>query len=182
MFPKALIVLQVTLFFKNYFKLIIFSHLGLDPAGPCFEKVPDSQTLRASDAKYVDIIHTDGYDSKLDPSEWFFPVNHYGSLVPIGTIDFYPNFGYHQPGAGTFTVAGSHLRALQLFEWSITNKGKFITDQVLIKKPDFDEPVDGNTSSKYKTEMGYWSDQWCVPPLNANTLFYLKTNKQEPWV
>src|SRR5699024_9967156 len=126
---------------------------GLDPAGPCFEKVANSPTLNKSDAELVDVIHTAGYDSKLDPSEWFFPVNHYGSLVPIGTLDFYPNFGYHQPGAGTFTLAGSHLRSLELFAWSISNPDRFLTSDVLAGTPAFDEPVDKAIPSKYQVQM-----------------------------
>lgn len=155
---------------------------GLDPAGPCFEKVANSPTLNPGDASFVDVIHTDGYDSKLDPSEWFFPVNHYGSLIPIGHLDFYPNFGYHQPGAGTFTVAGSHLRALELFGWSITNPGRFLTADVLAEKPDFDEPVEKFIAGQYQVEMGFYADRSHLPPANASTLFYLKTNSQTPWV
>lgn len=135
-----------------------------------------------TDAHFVDIIHTDGYDSKLDPSEWFFPVNHYGSLIPIGTIDFYPNFGFHQPGAGTFKVAGSHLRALELFEWSIDNPGKFLTNQVLVGVPDFDDPVTKAGFTIHKVEMGYYADKYADLPRNATPLYYIKTNAEVPWV
>ncbi|KAJ6225148.1 hypothetical protein RDWZM_003693 [Blomia tropicalis] len=155
---------------------------GLDPAGPCFEKVPNSPTLYKGDAQFVDVIHTDGYDSKLDPMEWFFPVNHYGSLIPIGTFDFYPNYGYHQPGAGTFTVAGSHLRSLELFAWSISNPGKFMTSIVLGETPDFDQPVEKTRDGGFTVEMGYHADVSHLPPSNASTLFYIKTNAHIPWV
>ena len=167
--------------FVSAFVTIAICFAGLDPAGPCFEKVENSNTLIRTDAPFVDVIHTDGYDSKLDPSEWFFPVNHYGSLVPIGTIDFYPNFGYHQPGAGTFTVAGSHLRAIDLFQWSITNPDKFLTTKVLDGVPDFEDPVTSFKATPYKAEMGFWADRWLVPPSNFSTLYYLKTNKDVPW-
>lgn len=130
----------------------------------------------------MDIIHTDGYDSKLDPSEWFFPVNHYGSLIPIGLLDFYPNYGYHQPGAGTFTLAGSHLRSIQLFAWSIANPGKMITSDILASTPDFDQPVEKSLPGKYPVEMGFFADKSTMPPANASTLFYIKTNSEEPWV
>ena len=165
--------------------MCFFPSLGLDPAGPCFEKVDNSLTLNYKDAGFVDIMHTDGYDSKLDPSEWVFPVNHYGSLVPIGTMDFYPNFGYHQPNAGTFTVAGSHLRALDLFQWSILNPGKFITSATLNAVPDYDDPVEAWIPGKYKVEMGYYADRYQLPPGNAtdiSRLFYIKTNGRIPWV
>src|SRR6185437_15598028 len=72
---------------------------GLDPAGPCFEKRKDTKELRKTDAPFVDVIHTDGYFPWIDPRDWISPVNHYGTLIPLGTIDFYPNYGYKQPGA-----------------------------------------------------------------------------------
>ncbi|CAG2122127.1 unnamed protein product, partial [Medioppia subpectinata] len=72
---------------------------GLDPAGPCFEKRKDTKELRQTDAAFVDVIHTDGYFPWIDPRDWISPVNHYGTLIPLGTIDFYPNYGYKQPGA-----------------------------------------------------------------------------------
>ena len=174
------IAYNIYLCYANLFFLFFF--VGLDPAGPCFEKVANSPTLYKDDAPFVDVIHTDGYDSKLDPSEWFFPVNHYGSLIPIGTLDFYPNFGYHQPGAGTFTVAGSHLRSLELFAWSITNPGKLLTSDVLAGTPDFDLPVDKAMPGQFQVEMGYYAKKSQLPPKNASTLFYIKTNSQIPWV
>jgi hypothetical protein len=68
---------------------------ALDPAGPGFEKHEFLEyRLQNTDAKdIVDVIHTDGYDSFFDPADWISPVNHYGTLIPLGTIDFYPNYG-----------------------------------------------------------------------------------------
>lgn len=158
-----------------------FSLSGLDPAGPCFEKVQNSKAVNFKDAKFVDIMHTDGYDSKLNPTEWFFPVNHYGSLVPTGSIDFYPNYGYDQPGAGGFKLAGNHLRAIELFHWTITNPGKMITNKVLDGLPDYDEPVEKTIPAKISVEMGFYADRTRLPP-NSTSLYYIKTNAAEPWV
>lgn len=99
--------------------------------GPSFEKVNQENRLRKTDAKIVDVIHTDGYDSVFDPADWFAPVNHYGTLIPLGTTDFYPNFGYRQPGISHFRIAESHHRSIELFLWSIGNPGKFMTNAVL---------------------------------------------------
>lgn len=62
---------------------------GLDPASPLFETitgiVDPEYRLDPTDAQFVDVIHTSG------------PV--FGSLVPLGHADFYPNNGkIPQPG------------------------------------------------------------------------------------
>ena len=151
---------------------------GLDPAGPAFEKKADSKGLRKTDAAFVDVIHTDGYDPWIDPKDWISPVNHYGTLIPLGTIDFYPNYGYRQPGSGGFQLAGSHIRAIDLFIWSIANPGKFRTCDVLDGKPEFEKPVKTLKKDLKCVEMGYH----CYFGNNTNGCFYLKTNGSEPWV
>ncbi|OXU19427.1 hypothetical protein TSAR_004763 [Trichomalopsis sarcophagae] len=78
---------------------------GLDPASPFFrvhlfrEK---SRKLDASDARLVDVIHTDG---SVDFADGF------GLLKPIGHIDFFPNGGRQQPGCKDVknSVVVSHL-------------------------------------------------------------------------
>ncbi|KAJ8664591.1 hypothetical protein QAD02_006253 [Eretmocerus hayati] len=62
---------------------------GLDPANPCFESKKSQLRLTPSDAKIVDVIHT---NSEPDNN-----VN-FGVYHPLGTIDFYPNGGNNQPG------------------------------------------------------------------------------------
>ncbi|KAJ8675493.1 hypothetical protein QAD02_011279, partial [Eretmocerus hayati] len=61
---------------------------GLDPAGPCFEGVNTNFKLNRLDAGFVDVIHTN-----CDPHQ----SNNLGITEPLGTIDFYPNGGNHQP-------------------------------------------------------------------------------------
>lgn len=64
---------------------IIFSMLGLDPAYPLYVFSGPSARLTASDAKFVDIIHTDG--------------GVLGYPWAIGHADFFPNGGTPlQPG------------------------------------------------------------------------------------
>lgn len=132
--------------------------------------------LCATDAKLVDVIHTDGYDCYLDPEDWFAPVNHYGTLIPLGKIDFYPNWGYSQPGAGIFTIAGSHHRAIEYFLWSITNPGKMTTNTALVQKPEFEKPVKEVKYVVEHVEMGYHFSETC------EGLFYLETESEPPWM
>ena len=57
---------------------------GLDPAGPAFSNTDPAVLLDSTDAKYVDIIHTDTVK--------------FGISQESRHIDFFPNGGYTQPG------------------------------------------------------------------------------------
>ena len=61
---------------------------GLDPAGVGFQTAENAEhRLGPGDARLlVDVIHTDGQD-----------VPYFGTLLPMGTLDFYPNYGWNQP-------------------------------------------------------------------------------------
>jgi len=63
---------------------------GFDPAGPGFENVSGKRGLWASDAAFVDVIHTDA--SRL------------GKADPSGHVDIYPNGGQNQPGCDYMSV------------------------------------------------------------------------------
>ncbi|XP_067040236.1 pancreatic lipase-related protein 2-like [Acropora muricata] len=60
---------------------------GLDPASPFFTFHDPLVRLDPTDAKYVDVIHTD------------MPL--YGTPQNVGHIDFYPNGGADQPGCNS---------------------------------------------------------------------------------
>ncbi|XP_068244011.1 pancreatic triacylglycerol lipase-like [Palaemon carinicauda] len=62
---------------------------GLDPAEPMFQDMPLRVRLDPSDAKFVDVIHTDS------DSIFFLGL---GLEQPSGHVDFYPNGGRSQPG------------------------------------------------------------------------------------
>ena len=144
---------------------------GLDPAGPLFEKVHQDKRLHKEDATMVDVIHTDGYSKQ----RVYIGVNHYGTLIPLGTIDFYPNYGYQQPGASK-TIAGSHSRVVDLFTWSVSNPKKFITNKVLDEAPGFGKPVEETHTVPYNAQMGYFANKRA-----KSGLFYLETKGQVPW-
>ena len=62
-----------------------------------------SRKLDATDARLVDVIHTDGSQDFMDG---------FGLLKPIGHIDFFPNGGREQPGCTDIknSVVVSHLK------------------------------------------------------------------------
>lgn len=64
---------------------IIYIYIGLDPAFPLYVFSSPSTRLSATDAKFVDVIHTDG--------------GVLGFPWPLGHADFFPNGGIPlQPG------------------------------------------------------------------------------------
>lgn len=70
-------------------RVILF--LGLDPAEPLFKDAPNNFRLDASDAEFVDIIHTCG--------------GVLGYRASVGTADFFPNGGTpSQPGCRGFAA------------------------------------------------------------------------------
>lgn len=96
---------------------------GLDPANPLFRELlaTSLSPLHKNDAKFVDIIHTDGAR--------FFSEG-LGIFRPIGHVDYFPNGGFDQPGCNhvrgavlashlggslNTSVVCNHLRAWQLF-------------------------------------------------------------------
>jgi len=85
---------------------------SLDPAGPLFSLAEVDRRVDASDAVYVEVIHSNG--------------NILGFGDPIGDADFYPNGGNYQPGCGTdLTGSCAHDRAVAFFIESI-NSSRFV--------------------------------------------------------
>ncbi|XP_055308035.1 lipase member H-like, partial [Sitodiplosis mosellana] len=86
--------------------------VGLDPAGPLFALENPNERLDREDAKYVEVIHTNG--------------NLFGMDYPIGTANFYPNYGLTQPGCPVgSTDKCSHTRSVQYFAESIYSSVPF---------------------------------------------------------
>nr|CAH0104974.1 unnamed protein product [Daphnia galeata] len=148
---------------------------GLDPAYPLFEDVNADEILDITDAKFVDVIHTNA--GKLEQGRKGFPFS-------IGHADFWPNGGSIQPGCANNVkhnreitsvfiknvIEGicSHRRAIEYFMESITG-AEFISTKCRTYR-DFKL---GFCSNNFKTPMG----------LSVSTLatgdFFLDTNAEK---
>ncbi|XP_022203697.2 pancreatic triacylglycerol lipase [Nilaparvata lugens] len=103
---------------------------GLDPAQPGFEGTPVEVRLDKTDARFVDVYHTN--------TRPFIPLAGFGMINPVGHVDVYYNGGHDQPGCGLINVGPihdirdlpnhalltcSHLRAHEYFTASINSGG-----------------------------------------------------------
>ncbi|KAL7736975.1 hypothetical protein ACLKA6_008834 [Drosophila palustris] len=140
---------------------------ALDPALPLFEGNSSNRRLGPSDARFVDVIHTDG--------------GILGNPTAMGHADFYPNGGRPlQPGCARQEIANnrwlgiiigcSHQRAWEYFVESIGQPLAFPTDSC---EP---SPYFNNCRIGYaRAYMGYGAD----PRLRGK--FYLETNDAKPF-
>ena len=101
-------------FLKSEFSLTMGRITGMDPAGPAFQKTTKAVRLDSSDAKFVDVIHTNGGDE----DQGFL-----GMSYSVGHADFYPNGGVHQPGCWDINFICSHGEAPWMFVDSIRGHG-----------------------------------------------------------
>ncbi|XP_015598831.1 pancreatic triacylglycerol lipase [Cephus cinctus] len=133
---------------------------GLDPALPAFY-LGDTVHIEATDAKVVDIIHSDA--------------GVLGAAVATGTADFYPNSGYPlQPGCNfpfnLKSFACGTNRAWQFYAESVTNPTAFpaiLCDSWTQYKV--------SECSNIIDHMGFGFKN------TANGTYYLETNKQSPF-
>lgn len=123
----------------------MFNFLSL---GPKFEKHEPfaMESVLRSDAKYVQVIHTNG--------------GHYGMLHSVGTVDFYPNGGSTQHGCGVdvaaevsieFQHACDHARSWNLYQATVRNETAFPAIYCL----GWDEFKDDACSKDDLTYMGF---------------------------
>ena len=105
---------------------------GLDPAGPLFLTASNIVILDRTDAKFVDIIHTNG--------------NVQGMMKATGHADFYPNGGEKQTGCALIdTTSCGHSRCHEMYLSSLLD---FCT---------YEMSHQANSSC----EMGYHADSAC---------------------
>ncbi|XP_074088003.1 pancreatic triacylglycerol lipase-like [Macrotis lagotis] len=156
---------------------------GLDPAEPCFEGTPEEVRLDPSDAKFVDVIHTDA--SPIIPNIGF------GTSQLVGHLDFFPNGGEQMPGCqknalsqivdingiweGTRDfVACNHLRSYKYYSDSILNPDGFsgfpcASYKVFEANKCFPCPSGGCP------QMGHYADKYAGKTLSSGQVFYLNT-------
>lgn len=111
--------------------------VGLDPAGPRFSIRDPLDRLDKSDADYVEVIHTSicshgiyyyvkAATTLLCP---FYNMKPLGIIEPIGTTDFYPNYGEQQTGCSNpfSDISGicEHSKAYELFAESLKKRSNY---------------------------------------------------------
>ncbi|XP_044944090.1 lipase member I isoform X1 [Mustela putorius furo] len=149
---------------------------GLDPAGPKFSGKSPKDRLAYTDAKFVDVIHSD--------------TNGLGIKEPVGHIDFYPNGGKTQPGCPTSILSGvqyikcDHQRAVYLFMASLETKCNFVSFPCLSYE-DFKDGLcvdcDYN-KGKSCPRLGYQAELWKdALKTRRETIVFLDTSGKSPF-
>lgn len=154
---------------------------GLDPASPLFESYPANVRLDASDATFVDVIHSNG-DS--------FIRGGLGTYSPLGHVDFYPNGGRVQVGCNSLIVGAitdiwygkwnslcNHRRAFRFFIDSVVRTCTFRA----FACESYEEYTKGNCFScgpdgSMCSDMGYYAHK-----SNGRGSMYLATRDKEPF-
>ncbi|XP_043258082.1 pancreatic triacylglycerol lipase-like [Colletes gigas] len=129
--------------------------VGLDPALPNFQLAGPGSRISHNDARYVEIIHTNG--------------GQLGFKSPLGDSDFYPNGGNSQAGCLlAFHSACSHLRAFHFYAESINSKLGFHA----VRCDSYANFERGKCDSNPVALMG-----GARPDATATGTYYLRTNK-----
>ncbi|XP_047985916.1 pancreatic triacylglycerol lipase [Leguminivora glycinivorella] len=181
---------------QKKFNLKLGRITGLDPAAPYFSQTVTLVRLDRSDAKYVDIIHSNAmplYYAGLGMSE------------AIGHVDFYPNGGVIQPGC---KKVDNHVTTLNddMYKWMVKSVGcnhersyEFFTESIspscpfmFIQCESYEAFLAGNCTSCSQTQlcipMGYHSykaykellDRGLVDSI-SNVALYGKTGSKKPY-
>merc|ERR1712029_1086153 len=129
---------------------------GLDPAKPRMYERDNNEKLDVSDAKFVDVIHTDGGTVGIEDQ--------------VGHVDFYPNGGVStQPGCRWMGPC-SHRRAYVYFIETVVSPTGF-----LARKCQSWLAYQSDTCSN--AEESYMGN----PETSDRGNYYLETNAQPPY-
>ncbi|KAM7397949.1 hypothetical protein PAMA_006019 [Pampus argenteus] len=149
---------------------------ALDPAGPLFTGNPPEKRLDATDAQFVDVLHTD--------------IDALGFREPLGHIDFYANGGTDQPGCPKTILSGTayfkcdHQRSVFLYLESVA-EGCIMRSFPCTSNKDF---LDGNCMNCEQfgaagcPVFGYDVIKWKNVLLRlGQTKAYFNTNEDSPF-
>ncbi|KAL0811799.1 hypothetical protein ABMA28_009228 [Loxostege sticticalis] len=136
---------------------------SLEPSGPCFRTLDPTERLDASNADFVEVIHTN--------------IDGYGMAARMGHVDFYVNGGEYQPSELLMypcISTCSHFRVLPLWVSALKNPKQFIA----LKCDSIQQARDAKCYDRRPLETN-------VMGLRVNTtnhgLFYLSTSKGYPY-
>ncbi|KAL3868056.1 hypothetical protein ACJMK2_040894 [Sinanodonta woodiana] len=149
---------------------------GLDPAALIFQSADKVVRLDRADAKFVDVIHTDGGNILMLGL---------GMFDPMGHADYYPNGGIFQPGCYAFhfiprKVVCRHLRSLEYFIESINSVCPFRG----YRCPSYTDFKQGSCmpcSEEGCGYMGFHADRVKLPAEATNMTYFLDTGDSEPF-
>ncbi|KAG7209826.1 hypothetical protein KM043_011435 [Ampulex compressa] len=144
---------------------------GLDPAYPLYMNTGMEGHLAATDARFVDIIHTDG--------------GRFGFPFPLGHVDFYPNGGVRvQPGCNLESIIRrsisrlinqyitcGHNRAWMFYAESVKNPRGFAASRCPRWRPN----IRANCLWSPDALMGFAVDS------RTTGMYYLRTNAEPPY-
>ncbi|KAJ8951112.1 hypothetical protein NQ318_021556 [Aromia moschata] len=134
--------------------------VGLDPASPLFSRRKTDNRLDRTDAKYVQVMHTNG--------------GYLGIQNPIGHSDYYPNGGSSQPGCG-YDIMGTcaHSRAWSYYAESLATENNLFLGW---RCPSYQTFKKGLCRDNAVSLMaGYAIDK------NASGTYFLDTNESPPF-
>lgn len=139
--------------------------VALDPAQPSFKYNLENQRLAPTDAEYVEVIHTNSDDM--------------GFLTPLGTADFYPNWGFDKIGRmpGCLRNSCSHARAVDYFAESIMNPFAFEA----VRCESFESLKSGRCWGKGTEQETAFMGGTTMKTGKLDGVFFLTTNKYPPF-
>ncbi|CAH0717607.1 unnamed protein product, partial [Brenthis ino] len=151
---------------KNYQQMTgtnISRITALEPAGPCFRTLSSQERLDASNADFVQVLHTN--------------IDGFGMATRMGHVDFYINGGEYQPSDINFypcSTICSHFSILPLWLSVMKNPDKFIG----IKCNNIQEARDAACYNNIPLVTNVMGDS---VDINNHGIFYVSTDKAYPY-
>ncbi|XP_031767910.2 pancreatic lipase-related protein 2-like [Galleria mellonella] len=151
---------------KNYQQMTgmnISKITALEPSGPCFRHLGPGDRLDASDADFVEVIHSN--------------IDGYGMATRMGHVDFYLNGGEYQPSDLSMypcVSTCSHFRVLPIWVSAMKNQKGFIA----IKCDSIQQARDCDCYNRIQLEINYLGPKVIK---SNHGIFYLSTSKSFPF-